>query len=68
MILREIAKKGKSKSEIEKREDVFKRCKDAYGILTDPTISDDDKAIVTHSLIDHIVFVKNERKLVITYK
>ena len=68
LILKEIAKKGKSKSEIEKREDVFKRCKDAYGILTDPTISDDDKAIVTHSLIDHIVFVKNERKLVITYK
>ena len=68
IVLKEIKKKGKSKSEIEKREDVFKRSKSAYDTLIDPTISDNDKALMTHSLIDHIDYIKSEHKLVITYK
>lgn len=50
------------------REKIFQRCKDAYDILTDDEISDDDKALITHQLFEKIVFVKNEHKLVIYYK
>ena len=68
IILKEIKKKGISKSEIEKREDIFKRSESAYKILTDPAVSDEDKTLIAHTLIEKIVFIKSERKLVITYK
>lgn len=67
-IVSKIEKLGKTKNEVMVREDVFKRCKDAYDILLDPEVSDEDKSIITHKLFEKIVFVKSEHKLVISYK
>ena len=50
------------------REKVFKRCKDAYDMLIDESVSVEDKSIITHQLFEKIVFVKNEHRLVIYYK
>ena len=50
------------------RNKIFKKCKDAYDILTDDEISDFDKSLITHQLFEKIIFKKSEHKLVIYYK
>ena len=54
--------------EEEKRNKIFERCKDAYDILKDSSISVEDKSIITHALFEKIVFVKETRELLVYYK
>ena len=50
------------------REKIFQKCKDAYDMLIDKDVSNDDKALIAHQLFEKIVFAKNEHKLIIYYK
>ena len=50
------------------RDNIFKRCKDAYEILNDDNVDIKDKILIAHQLFEKIIFVKNEHKLIIYYK
>lgn len=63
-----IEELSKTKDVSIRREKIFKRCKDAYDILTDNEVSDEAKALISHQLFEKIIFVKSEHKLVIYYK
>ena len=56
----------KDKDEI--RNEIFKKCKDAYEMISDPTVDIEDKTLIVHSLFDKIIFKKAEHKLIIFYK
>lgn len=56
----------KDKDEI--RNEIFKKCKDAYEMVSDPTVDIEDKTLIVHSLFDKIIFKKSEHKLIIFYK
>lgn len=50
------------------RNNVLKRCKDAYEILHDDELDIQKKRLISHNLFDRIVYIKSEQKLVIYYK
>lgn len=50
------------------RQEIYKHCGEVYELLTDPSVTEQDKYIAVHYLIDKIVYVKSSRELVIYYK
>ena len=50
------------------KEEIFKHCGKVYEILSDPSVSENDKYIAVHHLIDKIIYDKPNQTLVIYYK
>lgn len=50
------------------KEEIFKHCGKVYEILSDPSVSENDKYIAVHHLIDKIIYDKPNQALVIYYK
>lgn len=49
-------------------EEIYQHCGDVYKILTDTSVSEEDKYVAIHHLIDKIIYVKSSQTLVIYYK
>ena len=57
-------KKGLEK----KKNIVYKKCDEAYKILSDKTVDKKIKFDISHELFDNIIYDKDKNKLIITYK
>lgn len=50
------------------KETVYKKCEDAYNLLTDSKTNEATKYIISHELFEKIVYNRLENTLIITYK